>query len=427
MRKWLVIGCGAFVTLSVIACLGVTAWLFRTPKIEIPTREYPPNNAYEAYRLIAEQMHAQLDTDQRFKQIESALRDLNSLSAADRAYYLQRMTPFLNAYAPLTKLPSKAVFEYDPNWKFLEMAQSRRIARAEALLIREALQRKRYADALERIERLNRFAEQMRTGGGTMHFLVGISIHLFALAPLRETLPTLQDRAALERIVALARQYEARRAPLWKAIAEERYFILSVYDQLAKGKVDLKSLTGGSSTQDSYGPLVRPMVNLALLEYNRMMDSVIAELQKPMHQRDRKVLEPEPRQLLNVILYPVFVRLNEEEIAEVAVMRLVGCTAAVRLSKMRTGKYPQSLEALGLGELIIDPFTGAPFKYRVDPKRGFLLYSVGENRTDDGGYTPYSGQSRGSGDLSAVSVRLPDAMRGLERSQIPLAPPVWLK
>ncbi|MFN7162438.1 MAG: hypothetical protein ACK4NB_05205 [Fimbriimonadales bacterium] len=112
---------------------------------------------------------------------------------------------------------------------------------------------------------------------------------------------------------------------------------------------------------------------------------------------------------------------------EVAIMRLVGCTAAVRLYKMRTGKYPQSLEALGLGEMVIDPFTGAPFKYRVDPKRGFLLYSVGENRTDDGGYIPYSGQSWDSGDLSAVSVRLPDTMKGLERSQIPLAPPVWLK
>ncbi|MFN7018441.1 MAG: hypothetical protein ACK4RG_04095 [Fimbriimonadales bacterium] len=65
MRKWLVIGCGAFTTLSVIACLGGTARLFRTPKIEIPTREYPPNNAYEAYRLIAEQMHAQVDADPR--------------------------------------------------------------------------------------------------------------------------------------------------------------------------------------------------------------------------------------------------------------------------------------------------------------------------------------------------------------------------
>ncbi|MFN4034279.1 MAG: hypothetical protein ACK4ME_11810 [Fimbriimonadales bacterium] len=428
MRKWLLVGCGAFVTLSLIACIGGTAWLFRTPKIEIPTRAYPPNNAYESYRLIAEQMRAQLDTDQRFKQIEQSFRDPQSLSAADRAYYLQRTKPFLTAYAPFTQLPSKAVFEYRPDWLMPELAQFRRIARAEAFLIRESLQRKRYADALERVERLNRFAEQVRTDGTLIHYLVGTAIHAIALDPLRETLPTLQDRAALERLVALAQRYETRRAPLWRAATQERIFILSVYDQLAKGKTDLNALTGdSSSSRISYGPLIRPLVNLALSEYHQMMDSVIAELKKPMHQRDRKTLEQEPRQLLNAILYPVFMRTNEKEIAESAMMRLAGCTAAIRLYKQRTGKYPQSLEALGLGEMVIDPFTGEPFRYRVDPKRGFLLYSVGENRTDDGGYIPYAGQSASRGDFSAVSVRLPNPPKGIKHSQMPLAPPVWLK
>jgi hypothetical protein len=72
-------------------------------------------------------------------------------------------------------------------------------------------------------------------------------------------------------------------------------------------------------------------------------------------------------------------------------MRLVGCTAAIRLHKLRTGKYPASLEALQLGEMIIDPFSGKPFVYKTDPRFGFLLYSVSENRVDDGGQSTYSG------------------------------------
>ncbi len=51
-------------------------------------------------------------------------------------------------------------------------------------------------------------------------------------------------------------------------------------------------------------------------------------------------------------------------------MRLIGCTAAIRLHKLRTGNYPASLQALQLGEMIIDPFSGKPFVYKTDPRRG---------------------------------------------------------
>jgi hypothetical protein len=70
---------------------------------------------------------------------------------------------------------------------------------------------------------------------------------------------------------------------------------------------------------------------------------------------------------------------------EATYSRLLGCVAAIRLHWQRTGRYPDSLETLRLGDLAIDPFTGAPFVYKVDPQRGFMLYSVGTNRVDDGG------------------------------------------
>jgi hypothetical protein len=70
---------------------------------------------------------------------------------------------------------------------------------------------------------------------------------------------------------------------------------------------------------------------------------------------------------------------------EATYSRLLGCVAAIRLHRQRTGRYPDSLAALRLGDLAIDSFTGAPFVYKVDPQRGFLLYSKGKNRVDDGG------------------------------------------
>jgi len=124
---------------------------------------------------------------------------------------------------------------------------------------------------------------------------------------------------------------------------------------------------------------------------------------------------------------PVFSQASHKEAGEVATMRLVGCTAAIRLHKQRTGKYPASLKALQLGETIIDPFSGKPFVYKTDPRFGFLLYSVSQNRVDDGGQSPYGGAPESRGDLSPVSMRLPDHLKGVRREQQPLVAPIWLR
>jgi hypothetical protein len=138
-------------------------------------------------------------------------------------------------------------------------------------------------------------------------------------------------------------------------------------------------------------------------------------------------IEKETRNPLNKTLLPVFAKVSEKEASEVAVMRLIGCAAAIRLHKLRTGKYPASLEALQLGEMIIDPFSGKPFVYKTDPRFGFLLYSVSENRVDDGGQSPYGGAPEARGDLSPVAVRLPDHLKGVRREQQPLTAPLWMR
>jgi len=426
MRKWL-IGCGVLFGVMALLCIGGVLWLFRLPNIEIPPREYPPKNAYEQYRKIGAEMHARFDKDTRFKQIEDALLKQQPVSGADRAYYLQCIQPYLRAYAPLTTQPSKVVLEYDPNWKFPELAQMRRIARAEHYFVREALRRGDYRDALNRIERVNRLADQVRNGGAIIHYLVGIALNTIAFAPLREELPRLRDRATLERIVQIVQRYEIARVPLWKAMEEEQYFILSAYDKLVRGELDLGTLTEDKPSAPTTRGAMVPFVNLALPEFRRMMHANIEELKKPYHQRDEKVLDAEPRQLLNVILYPVIVRTSHKEAGEIAILRLVGCAAAVRLYKQRTGKYPASLDALQLGEMIIDPFTGEPFRYRVEPNRGFLLYSIGEDRIDDGGFAPYNGASEPRGDLTPVFLRLPESLQGVEPAKRPLASPIWLQ
>ena len=79
--------------------------------------------------------------------------------------------------------------------------------------------------------------------------------------------------------------------------------------------------------------------------------------------------------------------------------------AAVELYRVRNGRLPESLAELVPGviaELPIDPYTGEPLVYRLaeagDPSapRGFILYSVGPDLTDDGG--DFRGKSSWNGE-----------------------------
>jgi hypothetical protein len=60
---------------------------------------------------------------------------------------------------------------------------------------------------------------------------------------------------------------------------------------------------------------------------------------------------------------------------------------ALKLFKQKTGAYPETLDKLApefLDSIPVDPFTGKALVYRkVDD--GFLLYSLGQNRRNDGG------------------------------------------
>lgn len=61
---------------------------------------------------------------------------------------------------------------------------------------------------------------------------------------------------------------------------------------------------------------------------------------------------------------------------------------ALERYRLANGAYPESLDALApqfIDRLPHDLFTGKPFRYQLTPDAGYLLYSVGWNRTDDGG------------------------------------------
>ncbi|MCS6829639.1 MAG: hypothetical protein RMM08_02110 [Armatimonadota bacterium] len=69
----------------------------------------------------------------------------------------------------------------------------------------------------------------------------------------------------------------------------------------------------------------------------------------------------------------------------------------LRVYWLQHGNYPDTLHALKLDELIIDPFSGKELVYKREGER-YRLYSVGQDGKDDGGRLPQPGEYPEEGD-----------------------------
>jgi len=90
------------------------------------------------------------------------------------------------------------------------------------------------------------------------------------------------------------------------------------------------------------------------------------------------------------IMFPAFLGTFEAHVRTEARLALAKVTLALKLYKHRHGAYPEDLSALApeiLETVPVDPFTGKPLIYRRAGK-GFIIYSVGEDLTDNGASGP---------------------------------------
>jgi hypothetical protein len=433
-----------------LLALGALWWWAsqRPPSIVIPPRQYPPNNAYDAYLQLAQAMEQLLRRDKRLEAIRlplrSTLRSKPPVPEAEMRYYLQQMRPFLEAYRKHLTQPSAAVYEYDLKHLNPELFAFYDIARLEAMLIEDALEAGRATEAVQRLKDLMRFSEQVRADGLPVHYFIGnLMIHA-GLLPLREQLTQLQSPELLEALLTIARAYEQQRASLKNVYQNSYYCGLGLYRKIAASRTALLEvlrdpITGQLllSTSSVERWLLESGLGVPLLwrksfqEYRQYHQKLFAELEKPLWQR--KLVAPDYKGLINSVLFkprvnflplePDFLGRVEQE--EVATIRLLACYATIKRYYQQRGAYPPSLEALRpeLGEMIIDPFTGKPFVYRAHPKRGFQLYSVGENLTDDGGRLS---ANRQQGDLLPITEgALPEGQRPSPTRLF--SPPVWLR
>jgi hypothetical protein len=95
----------------------------------------------------------------------------------------------------------------------------------------------------------------------------------------------------------------------------------------------------------------------------------------------------QPRYAISSVLLPALWQVPQAGLRGDAQNRAAAAAIACERFRRAEGRLPKSLDELApkyLAEVPIDPFDGKPLRYVVEDD-GFKVYSVGQDRTDDGG------------------------------------------
>jgi hypothetical protein len=160
-----------------------------------------------------------------------------------------------------------------------------------------------------------------------------------------------------------------------------------------------------------FRPFWEPFLKLDELYYLRRMQQAIQAMKAPFPQSREQAGALERRTLTAAPHYAFITRMIWQPLQFTqfyyyglqAQLQIMQVAMALRAYQIKLGKYPDTLAELSrLGwEIPLDPFSGKPLIYRKSGA-GYILYSVGKNRKDDGGLPSKGIYSWGRGDKDIV-------------------------
>ncbi len=196
---------------------------------------------------------------------------------------------------------------------------------------------------------------------------------------------------------ALARLQEALTAtdvprPLERVILAERVYGVEMMRDLVAGAVGSRLPEEGGANLEGQWPASgfwsRPLAKHWAVGYLRDMGKQVQDSRKPLHESLRDAGTNESaKSMFGQLLTPALTRLAVLTARSVADTRCAAVAVMIERYRRTHGCVPPGLDVMvpQFAETIpSDPFTGRPLLYRADDK-AYVVYSVGENGTDDGG------------------------------------------
>lgn len=234
--------------------------------------------------------------------------------------------------------------------------------------------------------------------------LVRIAIDGVAYETAQEALPSEGLSPDLTRSLIAYVGHQDTRQNFADCYSGEAFFGLEAFDQMREGNAQsFISSNGASPTEimfmNVYGSvLARPWLNMDEEAYAETMAEIQEASRLPyyeaallMEQVNRDIESLPITRVWSRQILPALPRAIEAQARDEAMLQLMRVGLSVELYRAENGSYPVSLDALTPtlgGSLPIDPYTGQPLVYRTSGE-GFVLYSAGQNRVDDGGQQNY--------------------------------------
>lgn len=418
------IGCGMVLVAALVGLVLLVRWW--TAPIDIP-RVPPPTsptpNAYEVYKKLAVQMKEKHEQNPQLEAMEQQLSYVSRGSAPltpELRRYLQIWEPFRREYRKHLNEPSRFPELLQPSTTFPDLSAMRMWARVEAVDSLLAIRERHYARVVDNYRTVLLVSEQMRNGGIIISHLVALACTDIIRRPAVQALPYL-SAGECDAIVHITRQWERRRVPVEQAFEAERASHINLLHDFYEGKEKLTPewFGAGPDVPKRVPPAKWLNLRAAAHELQSLYEMAIRESRKPVVQQAKV---PEPRHVVNAILFPMPDSILSRDAAVTTRNRLLAIAAAVRAYRLRHGRYPKTLAEAGVADLNKDPFTGGEFVYKTSPK-GFLVYSVGDDGHDDGGKRATRDKSPGDIGLLPYSPPAPASAQ----QQVPPGPPLWMK
>ena len=275
--------------------------------------------------------------------------------------------------------------------------------RTAALLLqldaRHQLAKQNAPQALVDINTMFRLAQGVGQESLIIGALISFGIDAMATKTLQEALPAVTNEKDLSILHVVDAASESR--VIGRALQGEEAFGLSVFSDLAAGRLTIAELTGARTRDENalavlaQGPgAVAVRVFFMpddLVAYRQMMTSFRDAASKPYAEGDAILRQVgPPNGPLTRILLPALNRFLTKD--NLAVANHAEAQTAIALTHYRLahGAYPAKLEALVpeyLDDVPVDPFYGKPLRFVVKPDK-CLIYSIGPDGKDDGGM-PY--------------------------------------
>jgi hypothetical protein len=288
---------------------------------------------------------------------------------------------------------------FNRNWEaegfdvmFPELAEMKGYAK---VLANQALRQSKSGDtkgALTSIDRARRMGEQANEDRVLIGMLVDIALQAIAIRALSEVVEQHQtDLATLK----MARQELGRfKLPSFKDTMKGEFVFGRAGLHLIHGPADF-DISSNSGADQAMEALIKNKAVMRAFEtryvktYREFLDSLpddpAAWQQATEASRNFEKKVEDDKSIfnyLNRILFPVFNQASNAVGTLEVRKNLVDIEIGLYEAKLKTGRFPKNL--LQFGDKAKDPFSGDLLVYKVDPT-GFLIYSIGQDGTDDGG------------------------------------------